>query len=568
MRIRPVKPDSQLRSQFAAFPGKSLAPFILLPLLLVACGEQRLEELPPTRGIILISIDTLRADRLGCYGYTQPTSPFLDSLADRAVLFEKCVVQLPGTLPSHMSMLTGLYPKEHNVYPPDGVLADAVPYVPELLSDLGYRTAGHTEGGYVHGRYGFPRGFREWNHDAKKVETDIERTFARGLEFLSNLGQEDRFFLFLHTYSVHDPYFPAQEYERIFWDGPAPPNAFPATGPNLVEVNRGQRSIDEETLRYFSSLYDASIRYTDGVIAGFFSRLDEVGLLDDSTVIITSDHGEEFLEHGQLTHEQIYVETLLVPLMVVHPEVRSSRRVGSVVETIDIAATILELAGAPVPPMSGRSLLGMVRGATPPESSQAYSEAFMTPSTSLIRQGQHGIHQLVRHQLTRNETTKNETDWIQSTAVFDLTGPERVVAATAFHRDRILTLQVDGHDDESVIIQPHRWTRLPVAPGEHGGLTRTRVTVDGCEVPRELGLNEDARCLGFRLQGDDLVHFNLYDLVADEDGVRDIASESPPPLAELARDLGLLTMLPRAEAVTEQLDPELEERLRALGYLQ
>ncbi|MGB5400530.1 MAG: sulfatase-like hydrolase/transferase, partial [Thermoanaerobaculia bacterium] len=153
-----------------------------LLLLTLGCEAEPTKTLAPTRGFILISIDTLRADHLSCYGYTRVTSPFIDTLAARGVLFENAFVQLPGTLPSHMSIFTGLYPAEHGVYPPDGVLSPEIPTLPEIFQANGFRTGGFTEGGYVDGDYGFARGFEVFSDRAGQVESDVEETFGRGLE--------------------------------------------------------------------------------------------------------------------------------------------------------------------------------------------------------------------------------------------------------------------------------------------------------------------------------------------------------------------------------------------------
>src|SRR5687767_4733510 len=139
-----------------------------LAFLLLGCGGEAgpqppdLSKLPvprATRGYILISIDTLRADHLGLYGYPRPTSPFLDSLARRATVFEEAYAPFPSTLVSHMSMLTGLHPGEHGVLQPDAVLSPEVEILPEVFQRHGFRTAGFAEGGYVSGRFGFRRGF-------------------------------------------------------------------------------------------------------------------------------------------------------------------------------------------------------------------------------------------------------------------------------------------------------------------------------------------------------------------------------------------------------------------------
>ena len=156
-------------------------------------------ELQTTRGQILISLDTLSAAHLGAYGYELPTSPFFDALAARGALFENAFVQYPSTLVSHMSIFTGLYPQQHGVYPPSYRLSPAIATLPERFAAAGFRTAGHTEGGFVGHGYGFARGFDEFTDPRVEHTTDIEKTLEKGLAFLRRLGAEDRFFLFLHT---------------------------------------------------------------------------------------------------------------------------------------------------------------------------------------------------------------------------------------------------------------------------------------------------------------------------------------------------------------------------------
>ena len=178
-------------------PRRLALALVILLLGCVGCGEEAaprspaVEEGPPpraTRGYILISIDTLRADHLGCYGYGRPTSPFLDSLARRATLFEEAYAQCPSTLVSHMSMFTGLHPREHGVFPPNSVLPAEVETLPEAFKRHGFRTGGFTEGGYVSGRFGFRRGFDEFIARDRFHDRPLQKTFGRGVRFLEGLG--------------------------------------------------------------------------------------------------------------------------------------------------------------------------------------------------------------------------------------------------------------------------------------------------------------------------------------------------------------------------------------------
>ena len=337
----------------------------------------------PAQGVILISLDTLRADHLGLYGYERPTSPFLDELAERGVVFDQAYAQFPSTLTSHMSMLTGLYPAEHGVYPPAGTLAPEIPTVAELLQAQGIRTAGHTEGGYVRGNFGFRRGFDEFDARDRAHDDSTERTFRRGKRFLRSLAPEEPYFLFLHTYAVHAPYEPPEPYRSQFWPGEPPDDAFLPVPANLVAADRDGTPQSEEAVAYYRALYDAEIRHLDDVLRDFFEELAELGLDQRTTVIITSDHGEEFRDHGRFNHDQLYTEVIRVPFLVVGPGVEP-RRSSRVVELVDVAPTVLELAGLGLgddaagtiqPPMSGSSLAqALARDASYPKR-MAYAEA-------------------------------------------------------------------------------------------------------------------------------------------------------------------------------------------------
>jgi len=162
-----------------------------LPAVAVACsgpGGSEPAAIRPSRGFILISIDALRADSLGLYGSERPTSPFLDRFAERSLVFENAFTQVPSTLPAHLSMFTGLFPSQHNVFPPSDVLGASIPTLPELFRAAGYRTFGHSEGAYLQGGYGFSRGFDEWTDTGYSADEDIERTFGRGIASLESLG--------------------------------------------------------------------------------------------------------------------------------------------------------------------------------------------------------------------------------------------------------------------------------------------------------------------------------------------------------------------------------------------
>jgi arylsulfatase A-like enzyme len=526
----------------------------------------------PRGRFILISLDTLRADHLGAYGYGRPTSPFFDSLARRGTLFENAVAQLPGTLPSHMSIFTGLYPPEHGVYP-EVALSPLIRTLPEVLRAEGFRTAGHSEGGYVAGRYGFARGFEEWSDHWPMIERAgelvksreaVKRTFRLGLESLRRVRDRDAFFLFLHTYSIHDPYDPPEPYRSRYWPGPPPPGAFAPKGQDLLAFNHGERVLAVGAVEYYKALYDAQINYTDDVLREFFAGIAEMKLADSVTVIITSDHGEEFLEHGKLVHEQVYQECLHVPLLVLRPGHEAARRVPTLVQSIDLAPTVYELAGVPParrPSMSGRSLVPLLEGKGSPAGRDAYAEAFVTGDRTVYRQNQGGLFQYLR----RGPRVAEGGVWVTRSTWLETFSPALEFWAMSYHEPRSLQIRVDGKTLRTERLDTTgQWFRVPL-PGE--GKRRVDLDSTGCLSPASLGESEDPRCLSFLLRGLSPSRSELYDLARDPGAKVDRSNERVALAGELAARLDGLRFRRLAEPGPAPPDPEQAELLRALGYV-
>ena len=544
----------------------------LIFVLVLGCsrGEPRSEvsgvgeDLGPTRGYVLISIDTLRADALGAYGYDLPTSPGFDALAERGTLFERAVVQYPSTLTSHMSIFTGLYPQEHQVLPPSTVLSAEIPTMPEHFQAHGFRTAGHTEGGFVAGGYGFNRGFDEFTDSAYKADTDVERTFERGLEFLRTLEDDERFFLFLHTYSVHDPYEPPEQYQSMFWSE-APPETFDSSGENLRQVNNGKLEISPATATYFRAMYDASVRYVDNVLGQFVAELDALGLTDDTTLIITSDHGEEFLEHGKMAHTQVYPESLFVPLLVVHPRQESGRTISEIVETVDLAPTLFELAGLPLTQtISGRSLVPLLTGAeSEGQASQGYAEVFDVEfARTLLAQDRGQRYQLV--------LVEPEWDpagpWIRDRVTFDVGQGPVEFETHSFHEPRRVSIEIEGQPHGQLEIEP-QWHRVGFDLPAGRQVYRVALDADGCVSPAQVGQGDDGRCLAFQIR--DLMprRLELYDLVSDPRAQEDLYRQEDKIRRRLSERILAMEWEPRGDAGQRVLSEADEQTLRALGYL-
>jgi arylsulfatase A-like enzyme len=460
-----------------------------------------------------------------------------------------------------MSMFTALYPPEHGVYPPDGILAPETPTLPEVFRRNGFRTAGFTEGGYVAGRFGFARGFDEFSDEVAKRSDDIETTFGRGARFLASLGPQERFFLFLHTYAVHDPYAPPDRYRSLFATA-APPQAFPPTGPNFVHFNHGHGTISPEAREYYQALYDAEIRYMDDVLSGFFAELARLGLQDQTTVVFTSDHGEEFLEHGKMVHEQLYHEVLHVPLLIVHPDPATRGRTDALVQSIDIAPTLYDLAR--IPPLvriSGASLVPYLAGRREPLRREAYAEAFVSGDRAAYRASGAELH----HLIVRRPGGDPGAAWVGRSIVFDWPDGSQEVAVRGFHETRRLRVAVNDALLTEIALAPDRWTPLPLTSVPRDAPSLIALAADGCIAPSSVSNSRDDRCLAFQIRGTAAEHRELYDVRRDRAEQRDLSRERH----ELARDLEqMLASHQRQPGVAgkEDLDPALRERLRSLGY--
>jgi arylsulfatase A-like enzyme len=358
--------------------------------------------------LLLISVDTLRADHLGCYGYARDTSPTVDALAAEGVVFENAFSSSPKTTPSHMSIMTGLYPRAHNVYmwkrngsgPYAGKsLSEKVPTLAEILRQHGYATAAFTGGANVAGKIGFGRGFEIYDE-----ESDTEGACA----WIRQNGGK-RFFLFYHTYYTHDPSLPPSPYDTRY-DPDYAGGIVP--GPTLLRdlgIKEGEpwrevwdelserfwKTVDVRNprdIRHLNALYDGAIAYVDrDFIAALIAALRTAGVLDQTLIVFTSDHGEEFLEHGRLRHDSLYREVTHVPLILRLPGVLpAGKRIGGLARSIDILPTVLDLLNLPLPaPVQGISLIPAIRsGRDPGLAVYADFNDFAPPFVESVRTGE------------------------------------------------------------------------------------------------------------------------------------------------------------------------------------
>lgn len=346
-----------------------------LPLLaalaaLAACGDP--PGVRPGADVLLVVVDTLRADALSCYGNPRPTTPALDRLAARGARFEECLAQAPNTATSHATLFTGLHPWAHRVANLTSLelgtpgLPDAFETLAERFRAAGYRTVAVTDGGPLGTTWNLCQGFDvlEARYEGARAKVDA------ALRALDRRGDEP-LFLFVHTYQVHMPYAPPEGFVERFdpgYEGPltaavAEVRAARARGeePNDGKLLlRDRARFAERDLVHLRALYDAELAYTDGELARLLERVEREG---GFVVAVTSDHGEEFLEHGELGHVQLHRETLRVPLLLALPDgAWAGTVVAEPVGLVDLFATLCEAAGLPAAAGDSRSLLPLLAG--------------------------------------------------------------------------------------------------------------------------------------------------------------------------------------------------------------
>lgn len=347
---------------------------VTLLLLAPGCGSGH-ESYAAAQGsapdIILISIDTLRRDHVGLYGYERDTTPNLDTLAEECVVFEEACATAAWTLSSHMTMLTGLYPGQHEVNSAKSALHESFPTLTQRLKERGYHTIGLYRPGWLDPRYGFDRGFDTYvsHRLAHEAEANLR-------EALTKREPDKPLFLFIHIFDVHcedlkhtegTMYAPPAPYDELFTTNAEETLA----GLDMFRLwcePKGKdtlKIITEEQRDTLIGLYDGGIRYVDDEIAGWIEELREKGLFDDAMFIVTADHGEGLAQRYARWggHGDLHEEGLAVPLLIRFPGARwAGKRVPQRVSHVDLLPTVLDWLGSYDPRLPGVSLLEEVDG--------------------------------------------------------------------------------------------------------------------------------------------------------------------------------------------------------------
>ena len=334
--------------------------------------------------VVWIVVDTLRADRLSAYGYPHNTSPNLEAFArKRGVVFSNTIAAAPWTLPSHVSMFTGLSALSHGINYRSPAPA-SLQMIAEHLRGNGYSTLAVTGGAFLSTNFGLSQGFDRFSYvkESDKVNDpsgskDLPTTLATATTWLDERPAEP-FFFFVHTYVVHTPYVAQQPYFEELYGQKRPDSvqsisstqvpASPQTGwqqQSGLQVNGPNERIETfspEQQGLLNALYDSGVRAADEAIGQILKKLDEKGLRDRTMVVVTSDHGESLGEHGAAGHYNLYDEVIKVPLLIAWPDGRGKgTKVDTQVRLIDLPATLTDSLGLPpMPESEGVSVLPLL----------------------------------------------------------------------------------------------------------------------------------------------------------------------------------------------------------------
>lgn len=338
--------------------------------------------------VLLIAIDTLRADHLHCYGYRHDTSPNIDKLAREGVLFLNAYANGIPTTPAFTTIFTGLHSISHRVvsHGGDEVLSPAIPLLPEILRANGFRTCA-IDNLYTIKPY-FAKGYEYYINPRSKSPHFIraEEINSEAIRWLKEHRDED-FFLFLHYWDPHSPYLPPEEYRMMFYEGSNP------FDPENRSMEPAKRQIpypffkkwhydllgNPTDANYIIAQYDGEIRYVDSAVGEILDVLEELGIGEETLLILTSDHGENMTEHNFFfDHQGLYEPVIHIPLIMRFGEKLPSRKIDAMVQHIDIAPTILDILGIRTDlAFDGKSLLPLIRG----EIGEVHEEAISTECT-------------------------------------------------------------------------------------------------------------------------------------------------------------------------------------------
>jgi len=335
----------------------------------------------PARNVIVLLIDTLRASKVQAYyPKTRVKTPTIDAFASQGTLFERPQSPENWTKPAVASVLTSLHPATHKTKQDASKLPKSALMLSEVYQQAGFKTASFIANGYVSNAFGFDQGWDHYtNYIREARNTNASNVFGEAEGWIEK-NKDGRFFVYIQTIDPHVPYDPPAKFLEMY--DPQPYNGQVKNRRTHLMLDDAKKNpkkyaFTKRDKEHIEALHDGEISYHDEYFGKFLAKLHEFGLDENTIIVVTSDHGEEFQEHGSWGHgHSVYQELLGVPLMFRWPgAIPANTRIGPVVSTIDIGPTVLEATGVPIPKQfEGRSLLGFMRGDWPPGPYVAFSD--------------------------------------------------------------------------------------------------------------------------------------------------------------------------------------------------
>jgi arylsulfatase A-like enzyme len=332
--------------------------------------------------VLLITIDTLRADHLGTYGYARRTSPHIDALAARGTVFERAFTFWPKTRGSFVMMMTGRRPSQNGYSGTHQVLLDFNPTLAAVLKQAGYRTAAVLDNPNLAAQHGYARGFDSYREtwEEKALDSEVARGRAitdGGIEYLRAAAPDQPFFLWLHYVNPHAPYTPPPPFDRAFTAGSEKGPVLPVAKAGFHGGVKKDWAVPGKTLAYYTAQYDGEIAAVDEEVGRVLEALAASPAASRTAVVLTSDHGESLGEHGYyFDHgEDLFDPCLEIPLVIALPGAPAGRRATELTSTLDLVPTVLDAVKVSYPPdLAGTSMLPAVTGGSAPARERLFAE--------------------------------------------------------------------------------------------------------------------------------------------------------------------------------------------------
>jgi arylsulfatase A-like enzyme len=459
----------------------------------IACAVAVLLLAPVTArcspaNLILIVVDTLRSDHMGCYGYQRPTTPSIDSLAATAVRYERAFSQAPWTTPSVASLLTSRYPPELGMIDEPDRLDDSFTLLSEILADHGYTTYAVISHIYLGSKWNLDQGFDVYDESCIVGHEGVSSPcVTEAASKLINRHRSRPFFLLVHYFDPHYDYIEHDGYdlcEQLGYHGRLSSVA------SYKELSPLINQLDEHDIAHLRCLYDSEIAFTDAHIGKLLDELRETGLYDSSIIILTADHGEELLERSTIGHGgTLFNEQIKIPLMIRYPGSDRAEVVGTSVGLVDVLPTILDYLEVPVEhELAGTSLLDGGPAGEPTVRS-VFSEAPWGGFQGIIRDR----FKLLYHRGTDSYLLYDlAQDPYERSSILGVPGPKPPVAEQLKEelQQWVEAMANRAHQADSVSISMEERARLaalgylhhPATPTVEDGTSPSSVRDDGFEV--------------------------------------------------------------------------------------